>query len=130
MNTPMDCSPGSRDLTCGGVGILIWIVPIVVLGITAGFGGFYAAVSWPPLLAFMGIACLVNAYRCGRRHCYFTGPYFLLLALLSLLYGLGWLPLGSKGWQWFSSALLVGTCILLCVPEWLLGRYVTRRQRQ
>ena len=126
----MDCAPGSRDLTCGGAGILIWVVPIVVLGITAGFGGLYAAVSWPPLLAFMGIACLVNAHRCGRRHCYFTGPYFLLLALLSLLYDMSWLPLGPKGWQWFSSALLVGTCILVCVPEWLLGRYATRRQDQ
>lgn len=29
----------------------------------------------------MGLACLANAARCRRMHCYFTGPYFLLLAL-------------------------------------------------
>lgn len=122
----MECAPGGRDLTCGGVGILLWVIPIIVLGVTAGFGGAIAAIAWPPLLLIMGVACLVNALRCGRLHCYLTGPYFLLLAAVSLFYGLGMLPLGDRGWQWLSSALLIGTCVLVCIPEWLFGRYVAR----
>lgn len=116
----------ARDLTCGRVGILIWIVPAVILGITAGIGGMVAALTWPPLLVFMGGACLVNARRCGRLHCYFTGPFFFLLAALSLLYGLGLLPLGPHGWPWLSGSFLVGACVLICVPEWLFGKYVRR----
>ena len=126
MNGPVECAPGGRDLTCGGMGILLWVIPIIVLGVTAGFGGTIAAIAWPPLLLVMGVACLFNAFRCGRLHCYLTGPYFLLLALVSLLYGLGMLPLGDRGWQWLSSALLIGACVLVCVPEWLFGRYVAR----
>src|SRR5215472_7958110 len=114
------CDPKGRDLV-GGSGILLWIVPIVILVITAGLGGLYALVSWPPLLVFMGAACLVNARRCDRLHCYFTGPYFLLLAAVSLFYGLGILPLGPRGWQWLNNALVVGAVVLCCIPEWVFG---------
>ncbi len=127
MNDPAECPPGSRDLTCGGTGVLIWVVPIVILGITAGVGGLYAAIMWPPLLLLMGTACLVNARRCSRMHCFITGPFFLLLAGASLLYGVGLLPLGLHGWEWLTDALLIGGCVLCCVPEWLFGRYIRRR---
>lgn len=33
----------------------------------------------------MGAGCAVNAVRCGRLHCYVTGPLFLLAAIWSLL---------------------------------------------
>ena len=121
------CDHRDRDLAASVRGLLVWIVPIIVLGITAGFGGLYAALSWPPLLVIMGAVCLVNARRCGRVHCYFTGPFFLLLAAASLLYGLGLLPLGPKGWQWLTDALLIGGVALCCIPEWLFGRYRARR---
>lgn len=78
---------------------------------------------WPPVLTFMGAACLRNARRCGRAHCYLTGPFFLLLAGLSLLYGLGVRRLGVHGWSILSAVLLVGSVVLICVPEWLFGRY-------
>jgi hypothetical protein len=114
-----------RDLL-SGAGILLWVVPIAVLVISANLGGLYAAVAWPLALGFMGVACLVNARRCGRLHCYFTGPYFLLLAVASLLYGLGLLDLGKRGWSWLSLALLGGAIVFMCVPEWLFGRYRRR----
>ena len=126
MNADPSCSPSRGDLTCGRAGLLLWVLPVIVLGVSAGFGGLYAAVAWPPLLVLMGVACLVNARRCGRLHCYVTGPYFLLLAAVALLYSLGFLPLGPGGWQWLTSALLVGGCALTCIPEWLFGRYVPR----
>lgn len=122
----MNAAP-HRDLFRGRRGLLIWGIPIAVLALSANLGSFYAAIAWPLALAFMGAACLVNARNCGRRHCYFTGPYFLLLAILALLYGLGILDLGKRGWSWLSLALLAGAVVLICVPEWLFGKYVRRR---
>jgi hypothetical protein len=71
----------------------------------------------------MGAACLPNARRCQRFHCYLTGPYFLVLALTSLLYGFGILPLGARGWSMLSVDLAVGGPCLVYVPEWSFGRY-------
>jgi hypothetical protein len=83
----------------------------------------YFAVVWPAVLTLMGVACLLNARHCGRIHCYFTGPFFLLLALIGLLYGLGLIPLGPRGWSVLSIALVAGSVALVCVPEGLFGRY-------
>jgi len=37
---------------------------------------------WIPAFLVMGVACLANAARCGRVHCYITGP----LSLFALVY--------------------------------------------
>ena len=108
--------------------ILVWVVPAIILAGTATLGVPYLVVIWPVLLAFMGGACLLNARRCGRLHCFITGPFFLILALVSLLYGLGILPLGQHGWQWLVDALFIGGCVLTCVPEWLFGKYLRGRR--
>lgn len=62
--------------------LALWIVP----GLVAA-AAFLAAVWLPWLLLLgatacvvMGVACVVNASRSRRLHCYLTGPYFLLLA--------------------------------------------------
>jgi hypothetical protein len=80
-------------------------------------------IMWPPVLTFMGVACLLNARRCGRVHCYFTGPFFLVVAALALLYGIGVLPLGTHGWSTLSLVLVIGAVTLTWVPEWILGQY-------
>src|SRR5438552_9068266 len=74
-------------------------------------------------LAVMGVSCLINASRCGRVHCLFTGPFFILGALTSLGYGLGLLPLGPSGWNWIGLGIIIGAIALTCVPELFLGRY-------
>jgi len=75
----------------------------------------------------MGVVCLVNASRCGRIHCLFTGPFFILGAVSSLGYKLGLLPLGPFGWQWIGTVTIIGGIALTCIPELVLGRY--RRNR-
>ena len=123
----METQKPNRDLFRGGASILIWGVPAAILAVTANLGGLYPVVAWPLALSFMGAACLFNARRCGRLHCYLTGPYFLLLALLSLLYGLGIIGLGKHGWSNLSLALVIGGAVLICVPEQLFGKYVRRK---
>jgi hypothetical protein len=68
-------------------------------------------------LSIMGVACLVNAMRCGRVHCYITGPFFLAMAAATLLYGLGVLPLGGSGWNLIGLTVLAGAVALCCLPK-------------
>jgi hypothetical protein len=82
---------------------------------------------WAAALGVMGTACLWNAARCGRVHCYFTGPFFLAIGLFALLHGVGFLALGPTGWNWLGQILLFGGLALAIVPERIWGRYRTRR---
>lgn len=59
-------------------------------------------------------------------HCHVTGPFFLLLAALSLVHGLGIVSLGPRGWLPIGAILGVGTPLLTFVPEWIWGKYSGR----
>ncbi len=104
-----------------------WLPAIAILvagrpQISAG----WRTVVWSAALAIMGVACTVNALRCGRVHCYATGPFFLVMAAVTLLYGLGVLPLGSRGWSLIGLIVLAGAMALCFLPELLLGKYRRR----
>ena len=103
--------------------LLVWRAPLLLLVIGAFTGSAARTALWTTALTVMGCACVVNAARCGRRHCYFTGPVFLLGALASLTYGVGVLPLGARGWSWISSAVLVAYLVLRRLPERFSGTY-------
>jgi hypothetical protein len=105
---------------------LLWGLPpaIMLLAVCCAGGGWIVTLTWTLSLAVMGGACLINARGCGRMHCYFTGPFFLLMAVASLAYGLHRLPLlGPHGWLYLGALLLAGGGLLGFVPEWLWGRY-------
>lgn len=78
---------------------------------------------WTLCLATMGTGCVLNALRCGRTHCYFTGPFLLLMAVVTVLFGLGVAPLGKFGWSIISVTVVLGSFLLCCVPEALFGPY-------
>ncbi len=84
------------------------------------------AVVWPAALAWMGGACLANARRCGRMHCFFTGPFLLAMAALALAVGLDVVSLGARGWGWIGGGTLAGAVLLYVVPEHIWGRYRAR----
>ena len=116
----------SRDILSSRwlVFTLYWLpaIAIVVAGAPAISNGWRTAV-WTVALGIMGVACMVNALRCGRVHCYVTGPFFLLMALLALSYGLGILHLGRNGWNLLGLIALIGAIALWFLPEILLGKY-------
>lgn len=107
--------------------MLYWLpaIAIVAAGVPAVNNG-WRTVVWTAALATMGAACIVNALRCGRVHCYLTGPFFFLMALAALSYGLGILHLGGNGWNLLGVIGLIGAIALWFLPEMLLGKY---RQR-
>ncbi len=63
------------------------IIAIIASG-SANIGTGLRTAIWTAALAILGIACIANALRCGRIHCYLTGPFFLAIGVLTFLYGL------------------------------------------
>lgn len=119
----------SRDILSSRwrVFILYWLptIAIVVAGVPA-FSSSWRTAVWTVTLATMGMACLVNALRCGRLHCFLTRPFFFLMSLVALSYGLGILHLGGNVWNLLGMIALIGTIALWSLPEKFLGKY---RQR-
>lgn len=116
------CAPNQRDLVSDRrTQMLLWRLPMVAI-----IASFFASNStlkatiWTAAFTQMGVACLANASRCGRRHCYFTGPLFLLGAVASLLRGFGAIRLS---WASIGLIMLVGWAILGRLPEMLWGKY-------
>ncbi len=98
-----------------------WGLPTIAMIAAGGFES--EAVVWPVALAWMGAACLANARRCGRVHCFFTGPFLLAMAALALAVGLDVVSLGARGWAWIGGATLAGAALLYLVTERVWGRY-------
>ena len=85
---------------------------------------------WPPsrpwplvaVLAAWGGFCTTNAVRCGRLHCYFTGPIFLFAAAWLALAGFGLVGVAN---HWFNG-LLLGALALGVLTELAFGKYSRR----
>ncbi len=103
--------------------LLLWGPPIAVVLAADSFGRAGLAIGWPLGFGAMGALCVINAARCRRVHCYFTGPFFLLIAALSLLLGLRVLPWGDAAWNTLGMIALAGALVLWLVPEFFRGRY-------
>lgn len=115
----------SRDILSNRWSCLIlFVLPAIAIVVTGN--SVFAAwrtVVWTGSLSIMGTACTINAARCGRIHCYLTGPFFLAMALVTLFYGIGAIPLGNNGWNRIGLTILVGAVGLCCLPEFIFGKY-------
>ena len=104
-----------------------WGLPIAILISTNFMSG---VVPFPAIVAimsgaffWMGLACLLNARRCRRRHCYYSGPIFLLGGIAVLLVGFEIISLGRDG-----LIIIVGATVALALLTYLsepvFGKYV------
>ena len=127
MPEPLDVQvANAKDLTNSALAsLLLWKLPAVLMVAVAllEVGSAGQALVWAPSLVIYGIGCIANALRCRRVHCYFTGPFFLLMAVMSLLHGTGIVSLGEGGWTWIELVTLIGAITLVTLPELAWGRY-------
>lgn len=101
----------------------------------AGLAGANFLVGMPLLreivyissFAWMGVACLINAFACNRVHCWFTGPWCLLVAI-ALAYRLTDLRAPGISFGLIVNAGFVVFVLLWFIPELVLGRYFRRRR--
>lgn len=109
---------GSRDLVASPVGfVLHWGVPIFAMLAVIGVPHPIKTWVWVASLVWMGTACLWNARRCGRRHCFWTGPFFLVMTLPVLIYGYGYGPPGAGGWRWIGFSIGLSTFLIVAITE-------------
>ena len=109
-----DREGATRDLVRSRAAWLLWLLPaaLVVIGL---FAVEARTALWVPAFGVMGIACLLNARRCGRLHCHITGPLFLLAAIATVLDGSAWIAIATAA----GTALAFGL-------ERIRGLYVAR----
>lgn len=108
-----------------------WGLPSAALIVGIALDPSARTVIWVVSLAWMGIACVANAARCGRTHCYFTGPFFLVMALVVALHGAEVLWLGPNGWIWIGVTIVIGAYgVLWLLPEYIWGKFARFRRPQ
>ena len=104
---------------------LVWGLPLLAILASAFADVPVRTAVWTLALIWMGSACLMNARRCGRTHCRFTGPFYLALIVPVLLLGLGLLPLGPYGWWILGAVIVVGGKVIWWATEAAWGRFST-----
>jgi hypothetical protein len=110
--------------------LINWGIPILVLLSVNIVQDFWpvSMVLWMIIGSFtwMGIGCVINAARCGRLHCYFSGPIFLIGALATFLVGFGFADLGSIGVSLINNVTIV-LALSTFILEWVWGAYGSAR---
>lgn len=120
------CDPSGQqaDLARGWRGRVIWGVPWILLIV----GAYWNALLywlWIPGFVMAGAACAWNARRCGRLHCYVTGPLYLLAAACLACAAAGFIELRPGPFL----VVVVGISLLAQLAERPFGRYRRRTVR-
>ena len=71
----------------------------------------------------MGAACLLNAKRCGRIHCRYTGPYYLAMIVPVVVLGSGLVAAGIYAWLLLACMILLGSKLLWWATEGAWGEF-------
>src|SRR5216684_3738110 len=70
------------------------------------------AAIWIVALTWMGTACILNARRCGRTHCRYTGPYYLAMIAPVLVLTSGIVSTDRYAWLFLGVLILAGSRII------------------
>ncbi len=121
---PEDCAAKDLSARAGGF-MAIWGAPVAIATALSlsPVPNWLSAIAWTIAFTWMGGACLLNARRCGRLHCYFSGPILLLGALMDAAVGFGVVTLGA---QQGLTTLVMATLVLAALTyllEYIWGRY-------
>lgn len=104
---------------------LAWGVPSLAIIAGSLVDPLARSAIWVVALIWMGTACLMNARRCGRTHCRFTGPFYLVLIIPVLLHGFGLFPFGPYAWWILGAVILFGGKIIWWATEATWGKFST-----
>jgi hypothetical protein len=114
----------SRDwLASTRTNALAWWLPLAAMAVALLMPVPLRAAIWIVALIWMGIACMLNARRCRRTHCKYTGPYFLAMSVPPLLLAMGFLPDGFSAWMILGVVILAGGGLIWLVSERAWGKF-------
>lgn len=69
------------------------------------------------------MACILNARRCGRTHCRYTGPYYLAMIAPVLVLASGLNLGGFLGWLILGIFILAGSKVIWWTTERAWGKF-------
>jgi hypothetical protein len=103
--------------------LLAWWIPWIAV-----IAGLLAPVPvrtaiWIVALSWMGTACILNAKRCGRTHCRYTGPYYLAMIVPVVVLGCGLVSAGRYDWLLLAGVILLGSSLVWWATELAWGKY-------
>jgi hypothetical protein len=103
--------------------LLAWWIPkvAIVAGLLASFA--VRTTIWTVALAWMGVACILNAKRCGRTHCRFTGPYYLAMIVPVVVLGTSLVSAGPYAWLALACVIPLGGRLLWWGTEHAWGKF-------
>jgi hypothetical protein len=103
--------------------LLAWWIPRtgIIAGLFMPVG--VRTVIWIVSLTWMGLACILNAQRCGRTHCRYTGPFFLAMILPVLVLGTVGASTGLAEWIALGFLIEVGGRLLWWATERAWGTF-------
>ncbi len=107
--------------------VIAWGIPAMMLLVGMFVDPLTRTAMWAGALVWKGAACVANAARCGRTHCYFTGPYYLLLAVGTVLHGFEIVGLGPNGWMWLGLAIIAGGGFIWLITEKAWGKFLSAK---
>lgn len=114
--------------TSGSKSFVGWGIPIVIMVVSRFYGEASTAIAWPLALGWLGGASFLNAARCGRVHCVFTGPFYLAMAAIALLFSFGILEVNDRTWSALAGITVLGAATILFGSEAFFGKYVQWRK--
>jgi len=106
-----------------GAGAAAWWIPLGAIIAGLFLEPPLRPVVWIVALGWMGTACLLNARRCGRTHCRYTGPFYLSMILPVGVAGLGLVGVGFYGWLALCLLIVLGGKLIWFATEALWGKY-------
>ena len=116
-------NPSTDWLASARTNLMAWWLPHAAV-----VTGLFAAVPvrtaiWSIALAWMGTACILNARRCGRTHCRYTGPYYFAMILPVLMVGLGLVRADIYGWIALALIIVFGSKAIWWATERAWGKF-------
>ena len=100
-----------------------WALPIAAIVAGLFIDVHVRTAIWTVALLWMGTACILNARRCGRTHCRFTGPYCIAMIVPVLVLGSGVVAAGFLAWAVLAVLILMTGKIIWWTTERAWGRY-------
>ena len=76
---------------------------------------------WTVALIWMGVACILNSRRCGRTHCRYTGPWYLVMIVPVL--ALGFISSGIYEWIALGVVIVGGSKLIWWATERAWGKF-------
>ena len=114
----------SRDwLRSPRTNVLAWWVPQGAIVASLFLPVPLRIVIWIVALIWMGTACILNAKRCGRTHCRYTGPYYLAMIAPVLALGPGILDADFLEWLALAVVILIGSKLIWWATEREWGKF-------